>query len=269
MPVQTQHIITQRFVQCMQTLLANHKVPSARQLAITLEYKPQGLSEVMNGKRNAPVELLQRAVQLYQLNVNFLFSGEGEMFEGGGPNQPVNTRVVVTDIFQKERIVHVPVSAYAGYRDNLTEPIFVQDLPTYSLPENILRHGSYRSFDVAGDSMEPTLLTGDKIIGAFVEPQYWEQGIKDHQIHVLVTYNEVVVKRVMNFIRAEKMLELHSDNKGIPPYHLPIQELREAWIVRLRITPNLNRAVDLDIIDEIRHEIRHTLAALTNGVQVH
>lgn len=169
-----QNIISQRFVQCVQQLLAEHKVPSARQLAHALSYKPQGLSDIINGKRNAPVELLKRASEQYKMNVRFLFFGEGEMFEDGSMRSTaVNTRVVVTDIFQKERIVHVPVLAYAGYRDNLTEPVFVKDLPTYSLPENILRHGSYRSFDVAGDSMEPTLLPGDRVIGAYVEPQYW------------------------------------------------------------------------------------------------
>lgn len=265
MALRSQNIITLRFVECMQALLSSHKVPSARQLSFSLNYKPQGFSEVMNGKRNAPVELLKRAGQLYQLNVKFLFFGEGEMFENENRHQPVNTRVIVTDIFQKERIVHVPVSAYAGYRDNLTEPVFVQDLPTYSLPENILRHGSYRSFDVAGDSMEPTFLPGDKIIGAYVEPQYWEQGIKDHHVHVLVTHNEVVVKRVINYMRTEKMLELHSDNKAIPPYYLSIKELREAWIVRLRITANLNKPDDDDKLDEPRHN----LASFTSGAPVH
>ncbi|HLF65354.1 MAG TPA: LexA family transcriptional regulator [Saprospiraceae bacterium] len=257
----SQNIISKRFVQCAQTLLSGNKVPSARQLALSLEYKPQGLSEILNGKRNAPVELLKRAAEMYKLNVRYLFFGEGEMFEN---DQSVNTRVIVTDIFQKERIVHVPVAAHAGYRDNLTETVFVQNLLTYSLPENILRYGSYRSFDIAGESMEPTLLPGDKVIGAYVEPQYWEQGIKDNMIHVLVTHREIVVKRVINFIRAEKMLELHSDNMAVLPYHLPIEELREAWVVRLKITANLNKPDG----HEILNEIRHTVASLVGRVPV-
>jgi len=142
--------------------------------------------------------------------------------------------------------------------------VYVQDLPTYSLPEHILRYGSYRSFDVIGESMEPTLFTGDKVIAAFVEPQYWEQGIKDNMIHVLITHEEVLVKRVMNFIRSEKTLELQSDNNSILPYHLAIEELREAWIVRLKITANLNKPNNHDILDEIRH----TMASLAGRVPV-
>lgn len=259
----SQNSISQRFVQCVMALLNQRTVPSGRQLAKSLDYLPQALNEIVNGKRNAPVELLQRAAEAYKMNLRFLFYGEGSMFESEGIPD-VQTRVIIKDVFQKERIVHVPVTAYAGYQDNLTEPVFMQELPTYSLPEHILRSGSYRSFDVAGDSMEPTLYTGDKVIAAFVEPQYWEQGIKDSMIHVLITYNEVLVKRVMNYIRSEKMLELRSDNSSHPPYHLPIQHLREAWVVRLRITANLNKPNDQDILDEIRH----TIASLTGRAPV-
>lgn len=259
-----QNIITSRFVQCMQSLLATQKVLSARKLAQTLDYKPQGMSEILNGKRNVPLELLHKAVDQYKLNLRFLFSGEGEMFETNADVSTGNTRVIVTDKLQKERIVHVPAVAYAGYQDNLAEPIFMQDLQTYSLPENILRAGSYRSFDVAGESMEPTLVAGDKVIGAIVEPQYWEQGIKDNMIHVLVTHHEVVVKRVMNYIKTEKMLELRSDNTVVAPYHLPIADLKEAWVVRLRITANLNAPKEDVILKEMRNSFASLVSLVTS-----
>jgi hypothetical protein len=216
---------------------------------LSVDYKPQGLSDILLGKRNVPVELIKRAADQYHINTNYLFSGEGDMFETKSKGRNVFTHVVVTDMLDRNRIVHVPVAAHAGYRDNLTEPVFVQDLPTFSLPQNILREGSYRSFEVAGDSMDPTLQAGDKVIGAMVEPQFWEQGIKDNMIHVLITYHDVVVKRVYNFIGSEGMLELHSDNSFHKPYHLPVEELREAWVVRLRITGNLSKPDGIGILD--------------------
>jgi phage repressor protein C with HTH and peptisase S24 domain len=260
--MEVQNIVTQRFVQCVQTLITLRKVPSARQLALALDYKPQGLHEIMTGKRNAPVELLHRAVERFRVSARYLFYGTGEMLDREGMDYVGLPRVVVMDQQQRERIVHVPVTAYAGYRHNLTEPVYVQDLPTYVLPEAILRHGSYRSFEVAGDSMEPTLLPGDKVIAALVEPQYWEQGIKDNIIHVLITAEDVLVKRVMNYIRSEKTLELHSDNTSVPPYSLPVAELLEAWVVRLRITANLSRPSEAEILDEIRS----TFAALAGRI---
>jgi len=249
MALESQHIVTQRFAQCVREILDRKVVSSARQFALSVNYKPQGISEILLGKRNVPVELIHRSIDQYKINPRFLFTGEGEMFETIGSVRKSLAHVIVTDKLQKERIVHVPVAAHAGYRDNLTEPVFVGDLPMFSLPENILREGSYRSFEVAGDSMEPTLLPGDKVIGAMVEPQFWEQGIKDNLIHVLVTYHEVVVKRVYNFIASEGMLELHPDNSFHKPYHLPVEELREAWVVRLRITGNLTKPEGVDILD--------------------
>jgi phage repressor protein C with HTH and peptisase S24 domain len=248
MAFESQHIVTKRFVECVKAIVGDRKVASARQLALSVDYKPQGLNDIVLGKRNAPVDLIKRVADLYQVNVGYLFSGEGEMFDVKPYKLSVLTHVVVTDNLQRERIVHVPVAAHAGYRDNLSEPVFVQDLPTFSLPENILREGSYRSFEVAGDSMEPTLQPGDKVIGAMVDPQFWEQGIKDNLIHVLITYHDVVVKRVYNFIGSEGMLELHSDNSFHKPFHLPVEELREAWVVRLRITGNLTKPEARDIL---------------------
>jgi hypothetical protein len=45
------------------------------------------------------------------------------------------------------------------------------------------------------------------------------------------------------------MLELHSDNSFHKPYHLPVEELREAWVVRLRITGNLSKPDGIGILD--------------------
>ncbi len=240
----TQNAVTQRFVCCLTELITSRQVSSIRQIALQLNYTPQGLHEIMSGKRNVPMTLLERAILQYGINVRQLFHGEGPMFEGNETGDGHKVLVVVTDQEQKERIVHVPVTAYAGYRQNLAEPVYVGALPTYSLPDNILRDGSYRSFDIGGDSMEPTLFPGDRVIGAFVEPQYWVQGIKDHLVYVLITQDDVVVKRVVNLIRTEKILELHSDNPAYPVIQLPAEELREAWIVRLKITSNLGKTPD-------------------------
>ncbi len=274
MALEIQHIVSQRFVQCMKSLLDGHGVSSARQLALSMNYKPQGLSEIMLGKRNAPVELIKRAAEVHRVNVRYLFFGEGEMFDLPGQQNAVMMHVLVTDTMQKERIVHVPVTAHAGYRENLAEPVFFRQLPTFALPENILGDGSYRSFEVEGSSMEPTILPGDKVIGAYVEPQFWEQGIKDNMVYVLVTDDSVVVKRVVNFIRGEKMLELHSDNKTFRPDRLPANVLREVWLVRLRITAHLRKPenVDIQALDGrlkeqtlLLEELKNTMAHFTDS----
>jgi hypothetical protein len=90
---------------------------------------------------------------------------------------------------------------------NLEDPSFVQDLPTYSLPDYKYKVGTHRSFDVPGDSMEPTLFEGDKVVCSFLEPTLWESGIKDNYAYIIVTRSDVAIRRVRNFISENKELE--------------------------------------------------------------
>ncbi len=135
--------------------------------------------------------------------------------------------------------MHVPLPAQAGYAAELGDPSFVQDLPTFTLPDYKYKVGTHRAFDVPGDSMEPTLFEGDKVVCSFLEPTLWTSGLKDGFAYVVVTRSDVVVKRVVNHLATEKELELYSDNGFYEPYRVSLKDLRELWYVRARITPFL------------------------------
>lgn len=47
------------------------------------------------------------------------------------------------------------------------------------------------------------------------------------------------MKRVFNKIRDLRTLELHSDNDFYKPFALPVNDIREVWYVRVRISPFL------------------------------
>ncbi|MCB0678373.1 MAG: S24 family peptidase, partial [Saprospiraceae bacterium] len=99
--------------------------------------------------------------------------------------------------------------------------------------------GTHRSFDVAGDSMEPTLFEGDKVVCSYLEPTLWESSLKDNYVYVVVTRGDVVVKRIFNLIREERTLELRSDNDFYQPFRIDLNEIREIWYVRAKISPFL------------------------------
>jgi phage repressor protein C with HTH and peptisase S24 domain len=232
-------IVTQRFIQCLDKLLEDRVVKSKRQFAQTLNYLPQGISEIVNGRRDVTIELIRKAVAAFQLNADFLFSGTGSLFQEEKEDS-FNVLTIVTDSNEKERIVHVPSPAHAGYVNQFNDPVFVEELPTYTLPDPIFNHGTYRSFDVAGDSMEPILYQGDQVICSFIESSYWKQAIKNDQIYVFVTSNDIVVKRAYNNVREDMTFKLISDNDAYTPYSLHMNEIREIWKVRLKITSKLD-----------------------------
>lgn len=235
-----QDIVTQRFIQCHRKILDLNKVRSSRQFAISLDYLPQSLSEILKGRRNAPVELLRKTVETYQVSADFLFTGQGTCFSNESDDsaeQRNDVLVVVTDNTDNERIVHVPYAAQAGYGGQLHDPGFIQDLPSYSLPDAHFQRGTFRSFDVSGDSMEPTIFEGERVICSFVEQDAWRYNIKEGHVYVVITQEDIVVKRVQNRILSDGEIVLLSDNDYYPPRPIPIEEVKEMWFVKMKLSP--------------------------------
>jgi len=232
-------VVTQRFLECLKRLKADNQVRSSRQFAMKLDYLPQSLSEISQGRRDVTIELIRKAVAQYQMNPVYLYTGEGPYFMTEQDHQNFRVLTIVTNGQEDERIVHVPVPAQAGYAGELSNPTFIQELPTYSLPDYKYKVGTHRSFDVAGDSMEPTLFEGDKVICSYLEPTLWETAIKDSYVYVIVTRGDVLVKRVNNLIKSKNKLELRSDNDFYDPYFVSMADLKEIWYVRAKISPFL------------------------------
>jgi transcriptional regulator with XRE-family HTH domain len=74
------HIVSQRFIKCHNKLRESKIIKSSRQFAIELDYLPQSLSEILNGRRDVTIEVIRKAVDLYRFNPTFLFTGEGDLF---------------------------------------------------------------------------------------------------------------------------------------------------------------------------------------------
>ncbi len=248
------NIVTQRFIKCHDKLREENRVRSSRQFALSLDYLPQSLSEILKGRRDVTIELLRKAVATYKINPVYIYTGEGPMFMTDEDHQSFRVLTIVTNTHEDERIVHVPVPAQAGYAGEMPNPTFIQDLPTFTLPDYKYKVGTHRSFDVAGDSMEPTLFEGDKVVCSFIEPTLWETSLKDNYVYVVVTRGDVVVKRVINRLKERKQLELHSDNSFYEPYNVNIGDVREIWYVRAKISPFLPSPQNLqnNLHDELR-----------------
>ena len=231
------HIVSQRFVKCVEKLKAEKIIPSARQFALALEFPPQNLHEICNQKRDVTIELLRKAIELYQINAEYLFEGKGQMFKRDAQDMGFRLLTIVTDQLNNEQIVHVPIPAQAGYISEMADPSFYGELPTFSLPDYRYSAGTHRSFDVDGDSMEPVLEDGDKVICSFLEPNHWAGSIKDMSVYVLVTRGDIVVKRVQNHIVQRGALTLISDNEFYNPYEVDINDIKEVWYVRTKLSP--------------------------------
>ncbi len=233
------NVVSQRFIKCHNKLREEKRVRSSRAFALSLEYLPQSLSEILKGRRDVTIELLRKAVALYKINPVYIMTGDGPMFMTDETNQSFRVLTTIRTPKDDELIIHVPQPAQSSYAAELGDPSFISELPTYSLPDYKYKVGTHRSFDVPGDSMEPTLFEGDKVVCSFLDPTLWESGIKDNFAYVIVTRSDVVVRRVRNLINDSKELELLPENTFYDPRRIGLAELREIWYVRARITPFL------------------------------
>ena len=136
--------------------------------------------------------------------------------------------VVTTDNNNNENISLVPVRVAAGYaKGGFIEPEFMRKLPTFSLPDKAYRNGTFRAFQVSGESMQPTLYEGDWVICRYLEN--WPRDIQDTFVHVVVTEEIPVVKRLLNRLDERGQLTLQSDNPAFPSQFLDGANVREVW----------------------------------------
>ncbi len=137
---------------------------------------------------------------------------------------------VAVDTQNRENILFIPEKASAGYLNGYGDREYIEDQPRFYLP--MLGSGSFRAFEINGDSMLP-LPSGTVVIGEYVEN--W-QDIKDGQTYVIISDSEgIVYKRVYSKFNADSSGELllKSDNTAYSPYSVKLEDIREIWKAKM------------------------------------
>ena len=118
----------------------------------------------------------------------------------------------------------------------------------------MLAPGSYRAFEIIGDSMLPTP-SGSVIVGEKVEDL---EEVKNSNTYVVLTKNEgVVYKRILRNNRQKNKITLVSDNPIYEPYQVGTDEVLEAWKA-VYIMQKANMANRWDV---------NSLAGMVNNLQ--
>jgi transcriptional regulator with XRE-family HTH domain len=128
-------------------------------------------------------------------------------------------------------IPFVPVKAAAGYLAGYSDPEFIDELNTFTLP--MLSGGDYRAFEIVGDSMMPTP-SGSVIVGEKVQNL---EEVKSNNTYVVVSKTDgIVYKRVLKNTRQKNKFTLVSDNPSYQPYNVGADEILELWQAQMVIS---------------------------------
>lgn len=203
------------------------------QFAAKLDIKRSLLGAYEEGRAEPKLELLQKIADVFKTTVDDLIGSD--LATDLGLTKPVakNKDIVMLtiDSHGRENIELVPMKAAAGYLNGYADAEYVKELPRFHLP--MLKQGTYRAFEISGDSMLP-IMPGTIVIGEHVENV---REIKSGKTYVLVSQREgIVYKRVFNYLEESGKLFLVSDNRHYSPYQLSGDEVMEVWAAKAYIS---------------------------------
>ena len=133
-----------------------------------------------------------------------------------------------------EEILVVPIKAQAGYFRSGRDTDVLRAYGTLKLPG--FDGKTYRAFEVDGDSMEPTIGSGDFLICDFVE--HWDL-VKPGHVYIIETVDEFICKRLRGPLPDGKPIEMLSDNTFYEPYVIGYDRVVEIWQVRGQLTRHI------------------------------
>lgn len=194
-----------------------------------------------------PSDVLQKLAQIYSTTAEYILYGtiQAPVASNGIAAHGNTSRltggdmrilVVTTDKAGEENTVFVPAKARAGYLTGYGDPEFIQTLPTFSIPG--FSEGTYRIFEVEGDSMLDTLRPGDLAVTQYVEN--W-RSIRNDKVYVIVSTEGLIIKRLHNIIDKATGVVILSDNPLFTPDFLHADQILEIWEVKAIISRSLDK----------------------------
>lgn len=187
------------------------------------------LSQIESEKIKLSMDTLYRICDHFNISADWVMYGEKEMYRN--VDIPKAAASDPEAIKYLPNIIYVDTAAHADYLKNYNNEEYLRSLEAYSIPG--FKDGSFRMFEVLGDSMQPALIENDIVVVKVIENY---KKIEDGTICVLVSKNGIVVKRVYNLPEESNILVLKSDNEKYKPFKVSFDELLEIWEVKAKIT---------------------------------
>ncbi len=207
-------------------------------------------ADIERGKKKITGKIVTELLRQFNINPLWLYgSSYNKHLE---TTQNTAPKIITMDASERENMIMVPIKASAGYANNLQDTDWFNDLPAFHIPLPQYKEGSYRAFQVDGDSMLPVLQPSEWVMGRAVEGL---RHASDGKIHVVVTADTVVVKKLRKTERPDTVM-LVSLNQEYPVIEQSVAQITELWEVNSKLS------FDLDV-----HEGQEAMISLKNGLE--
>ncbi|MFT5834690.1 MAG: phage repressor protein C with HTH and peptisase S24 domain [Cognaticolwellia sp.] len=221
--------VNKRFREVYKALDSNNLIKGKSDIARELGTYNHVINSILKGKRNITVDQLNKLFDTYNVNANYIFGGIEPMFANDSDISVQGLENLRAG--GRKNITLIPQKALAGYALEGNNPDYFDQLQKFSIPN---MEGELIAIEISGDSMMPTITSGDMVICERLERN---TPLKDNAVYVIVT-DVVVAKRIQQIKRGNQTvgLRLISDNNIYHPYDVELVDVSQILKVKCRLT---------------------------------
>lgn len=197
--------------------------------AQTLGTKGHIIDLYLQDRRKITYEQVKKLCANYKVSEAFMFQGQGQPFNGQLPKEDRLAMALGIDF--NPNILFTNVEAFSS---NTLSVDLLEENDRFHIPGLL---GDLVAFNINGNSMAPTIKTGDMVI---CNPIETIKEMKDNEIYAVVTKQSVWVKRVQkchNRYGRWTHLKLISDNyHEFDPFIIELKDIRKLLKVKRKLT---------------------------------
>src|SRR4051812_4343500 len=229
------------------------------EFASKLKIKRSLLGAYEEERAEPSIEVLEAVSSIFKMTLDELLLQDVGRAKG---SSYVEKRRYLKMSANTSEIQFVPVKAAAGYLAGYADPEFIDELNTFTLP--MLTGGSYRAFEIVGDSMLPTQ-SGSVIVGEKLEEI---DSVKSSNTYIVVSRSEgIVYKRVLKSNRSKNKVTLVSDNPSYEPYQVNTDEIVELWQAQMIISKaNVQQRWDVNQLANLVNNLQEQVSTLKKKI---
>ena len=223
--------VTQRFLIALEQLKTQGT--SYSEVANKIGASTSLVSEIRRWKTFLLPHFAQKFIEIFNINKEWLLEGKGDnMFTLSG--NVSNVHPVKVENSNWIEVPFVPLHARASFAETYFDSN-VNEVETIKIRKRPgIKYEKAKIFEVDGDSMEPTLVSGEQVLCEIIDPANWKftTGV------VVVAFgNMVVIKRIKDNELANGKLVLWSDNElgGKITLSNETEEIRRMYKVKYSI----------------------------------
>lgn len=215
-----------RVMAVVNQIMADYNINGLEEFCLKNDLYFNYLYEFQSNRIKDPNKLIYEVLfKKYYANLAYIFYDESNMFRPKEGELQVLT--IAVDQLNNEIIKTVPAYAHAGYLKGFSDPEFVGNLPDYDFYAD--NDGTYRVFELKGDSMFPVLAEGDFVKAKYLPPLHWQSKLHLNEVFVVVGKDGIVCKQLAAHDLDKGVLTLHSFNDLYDDYTIKLDDVYELW----------------------------------------